>query len=281
MRNLTPDDITTLRSIVSVYKQYRQEFFQARIRPIGQMPDGVSFTGFQIECGPGHGYLLCFREFTANSHYTYALRDLQGHCLKATVLYSGLSESNRSASIQTDDDGMPSLTVTMKQPRSYMLIRLSGRRIGASTNMTFRQHPLHPGEQLEIRDFSPYVQEPASPTSLAADKWQLRDYTLLDGTPGRMLAVNALTKDTRHFSSHGMPPVIEIPSTWTDSTPSTLECPCWTGNPSFPALPVVLTLALDDERTFYQCGPGIWCSLWPHSGRNKTGKSLCSLKMRV
>ena len=26
-----------------------------------------------------------------------------------------------------------------------------------------------------------------------------------------MLAVNALTKDTRHFSSHGMPPVIEIP----------------------------------------------------------------------
>ena len=123
MRNLTPDDITTLRSIVSVYKQYRQEFFQARIRPIGQMPDGVSFTGFQIECGPGHGYLLCFREFTANSHYTYALRDLQGHCLKATVLYSGLSESNRSASIQTDDDGMPSLTVTMKQPRSYMLIQ--------------------------------------------------------------------------------------------------------------------------------------------------------------
>lgn len=123
MRNLTPEDIATLHSIVSVYKQYRKEFFQARIRPIGQMPDGVSFPGFQIECGPDHGYLLCFREYTVNPQYTYALRDLQGHRLKATVLYSGLSESDRSASIQINDDEMPSLTVTMKLPRSYMLIQ--------------------------------------------------------------------------------------------------------------------------------------------------------------
>ena len=145
--------------------------------------------------------------------------------------------------------------------------------------MTFRQHPLHPGEQLEIRDFSPYVQEPASPSSLAADKWQLRDYTLLDGTPGRMLAVNALTKDTRHFSSHGMPPVIEIPLNLDGLYSIYLGMPLLDWKPVLPGAPCGVDAALDGEP-FINVGPEYGVrhgAFW----KKQTGKSLCSLKMRV
>ena len=123
MRNLAPEDVETLRGIVSLYKQYREDFFQARIRPIGQMPDGVSFTGFQIQCGPGRGYLLCFREYTSRERYTYSLRDLDGRRIQARVLYSSAAESGQNAVTGTDDNGAPNLTLTLTQPRSYILIQ--------------------------------------------------------------------------------------------------------------------------------------------------------------
>lgn len=120
--------------------------------------------------------------------------------------------------------------------------------------MPFLQPPLHPGDQLEIRDFSPYVQEPSSPSSFAADTWQLRDYTLLDGTPGRMLAVNALTRDTSQFSSHGMPPVIEIPLNLDGLYSIYLGMPLLDWKPILPGAPCGVDAALDGEP-FINVGP--------------------------
>ena len=106
------------------------------------------------------------------------------------------------------------------------------------------QHPLHPEDPFEIRDFSPYLQEASG---LGAERWQLRDYTLLDGTPGRMLAVNALTRDTSQFSSQGMPPVIEIPLNLDGLYSIYLGMPLLDWKPILSGAPCGVDAALDGE----------------------------------
>ena len=69
-----------------------------------------------------------------------------------------------------------------------------------------------------------------------------------------MLAVNALTKDTRHFSSHGMPPVIEIPLNLDGLYSIYFGMPLLDWKPVLPGAPCGVDAALDGEP-FINVGP--------------------------
>jgi alpha-galactosidase len=79
MHNLETGDREKLGNIIRYYKSIRNDFTNADIYPIGEEPDGMGFTGFQVVSPKGGGYLLLFREAGRAAEYTYSLsRPLNG-----------------------------------------------------------------------------------------------------------------------------------------------------------------------------------------------------------
>jgi len=57
--------------IISSWKEEREAIYRGTILPIGEVPDGVSWTGFaSVADGQRGGYLLAFRELNAHSTWT-------------------------------------------------------------------------------------------------------------------------------------------------------------------------------------------------------------------
>ena len=73
MSNLTDKQIASLQKLISVYRDIRKDFFNAEIYPIGEQPDGCSYTGFQIVTGEKTGFLLLFRENDCIGKHLYGL----------------------------------------------------------------------------------------------------------------------------------------------------------------------------------------------------------------
>lgn len=123
MSNLWEEDIKVLKNIIQVYKKERQRIFSAEIFPIGDMPDGISFTGFQAVVNEKEGYLLLFRELTKVDTYVFKVNDLAGKKIKIENLYAS---GDGSCIIMTDcvtADG--DLEVQMEKPRTFLFARYS------------------------------------------------------------------------------------------------------------------------------------------------------------
>lgn len=88
MNNLSEENTQCLSDIIKVYKLYRKDIFLSEVLPIGDMPDGCSFTGFQAKLNDQSGYLLLFRERSKQADYTYKLNGLSGVELEYEYLYS-------------------------------------------------------------------------------------------------------------------------------------------------------------------------------------------------
>lgn len=85
MQKLDDEDKAKLKNIIKVYKKERNALSESFIQPIGNRPNGVTFTGFSAESENGSGYLLLFKEKTSKSSFSYDI-NLSGK--KLTVLYS-------------------------------------------------------------------------------------------------------------------------------------------------------------------------------------------------
>ena len=113
--HLSPDDRRELAECTAVYRKIRKDFFRADISPIGDMPDGVSFSGFQISCGP-YGYLLLFREASASPSYDFHIPGLSN-----PVFSHILSNADKGLSCFSYADGI--LHAKMEKPRSFVLLK--------------------------------------------------------------------------------------------------------------------------------------------------------------
>ena len=74
MSNLTDKQVASLQKLIAVYRKVRMDFFNAEIHPIGERPNGCSFTGFQIVTGEKSGYLLLFKENDPLKQFIYITR---------------------------------------------------------------------------------------------------------------------------------------------------------------------------------------------------------------
>lgn len=109
MQHLNDGQVERLSKIVSVWKNERDRLYEAEVEPIGSLPDGYAFTGFDAKLGGG-GYLILLRESG-----------------EARFSYSGISEVEVLASSggfeYTLSDG--ELSVGFEKPRSYAFLKYS------------------------------------------------------------------------------------------------------------------------------------------------------------
>lgn len=115
MTGLDEADAECLAGITEVYKPYASELFSSRVIPIGNAPNGMTFSGYFCR-GESQSHLLLFRESTRKDAFTFDLpMDLSGK--RAEKLY----ESARTEF----SFGESSVTVKFSEERSFVWIRLS------------------------------------------------------------------------------------------------------------------------------------------------------------
>jgi len=115
MSHLADEDVKLLADIVRIFKQHRERMAAGNVRPIGELPDGMSYTGFDIDCGDG-GYLLLFREFSQEKTHFYPT-DSAGREYK--ILYT-----NGGGTIEKADRG---ITVKLEKPASFLFAKYQKR----------------------------------------------------------------------------------------------------------------------------------------------------------
>ena len=111
MSSLPEEDAALLSRIVSVWRPLAAELAHADVTPLGEEPDGLSFTGLRAECGIC-SYLLLFRENGAEKEYTFRLPAAPG---KLSVLYAS---GGASASLCAEG-----VRFSAPEERSFVLLR--------------------------------------------------------------------------------------------------------------------------------------------------------------
>ena len=117
MSNLHDDYAETLAKISTVYKNYKQEIFASRVIPIGEMPNGMAFSGYACENKDAKVYnIILFREATNEDTYTFKLtKDISK--LNAEKIY-------QNSDIEYEING-DSITVKFGEQRSFIWLRFS------------------------------------------------------------------------------------------------------------------------------------------------------------
>lgn len=116
MTNLADEDAEVLSEISSVYKDYKAELFASRVVPIGNRPNGMTFSGY---CCVGEDkkstHLILFREAASEDTYTFKL--------PAYVENSKIEKIYESAPAEISING-DSATVNFSEQRSFAWVRI-------------------------------------------------------------------------------------------------------------------------------------------------------------
>jgi len=86
MSNLAEDDLETLGKIMKIHKSIKKDLAQLDVKPIGDEPYGINFTGFSALDENGKGYLLLFRDCTKNDSFTF--NNCLGEDTELELMYS-------------------------------------------------------------------------------------------------------------------------------------------------------------------------------------------------
>lgn len=99
-RLLTSQQRARVKALLGHYKSVRRELFAATVLPIGNRPDGASWTGFQwLDPQSRHTYVLVFRERgNTEERATLALHGVQAGQVSITDLQQGSSRMTTATS---------------------------------------------------------------------------------------------------------------------------------------------------------------------------------------
>ena len=111
MQNLTEEDSKALRRIISVYKSHREAMAELSVNPIGDVPNGIGWSGFQWK-GNEYGYLTIFRGITNEESHRFDLPMMGKLC---TVL-----SSNTDVDITPNEKG---INVSLGKKRGYVFLK--------------------------------------------------------------------------------------------------------------------------------------------------------------
>jgi alpha-galactosidase len=73
MSGLDSEQTDQLKNIISVYKNERYNILKGDVIPIGERPDGLSHTGFNIKSDCKHGYLILLKEKSTDNSFIYSV----------------------------------------------------------------------------------------------------------------------------------------------------------------------------------------------------------------
>lgn len=104
-----------LEGILAVYRKYRAAIWNSLVMPMGQSPDGQSFTGFQLAVGESEGFLLLLREAAPEDSCVIALpKPVAAETLEP--LYA----SAPGCELRLEGQAV---RISMPQPRSFLFVR--------------------------------------------------------------------------------------------------------------------------------------------------------------
>lgn len=74
LSNLSDEDAATFGRLSAIYSKHKAELFECRVVPIGDCPNGMSFSGYFCESNDGiSGHILLFREETIEREHIYGV----------------------------------------------------------------------------------------------------------------------------------------------------------------------------------------------------------------
>lgn len=113
--NLPEDYIASVSKLVKVWKRERSEWFAGKMMPVGDAPDGTSWTGFASVGGdPRRGYVLVFRELNDEPSWSSAM-PLFGKGLHRLTPLAGTGSAELV-------DGQ--MTVRIPKPLDYLWLKV-------------------------------------------------------------------------------------------------------------------------------------------------------------
>lgn len=116
LARVTPESRSAMKTAIALYKQHQAEIYSGCIVPIGDMPDGSSWTGFQSH-NPrtGSGYLIAYREDNSRGSYPF-----QTKYLTQPTRFESVTD-DAEAIVRSPADGL--LTVSLPSERTFRLYR--------------------------------------------------------------------------------------------------------------------------------------------------------------
>ena len=110
MQHLDDDQIDALAQIVKIWRGERDGLYRADVRPIGELPDGIAYTGFDA-VGEDGGWLVLLRESAKEDAYTFRFDGASR--AKVLAASDGFGFTLRGGEID----------VTFEKQRSYAFLR--------------------------------------------------------------------------------------------------------------------------------------------------------------
>ena len=105
-----------IKSLLRIYKKYRNDIYSGFVYPIGEKPDDQSWTGFQnhASASDDHGYLLVYRE-QGNKHPKQSIKI--NFCENERLLLTDLI-SNEERVVECNAEGEVSFTIN--EPADFL-----------------------------------------------------------------------------------------------------------------------------------------------------------------
>jgi alpha-galactosidase len=114
--HLPKEFVVSVSKLVAVWKQERERWYSGKMIPIGDVPDGRSWTGFaSVGAGAREGYILVFREWNEQAQTSIPLPMFAPGAHRLTPL-----AGTGTAALK---DGK--LTVTIPEARRYLWLKVS------------------------------------------------------------------------------------------------------------------------------------------------------------
>ncbi len=116
LARVTPESRQAMKSIISLYKQHQAAIYEGCIFPIGDMPDGASWTGFQSH-NPrtGSGYLIAYREDNPDPSHVFHPK-----FLTQPVRFESVTDDTPALTYDPSENG---LLISLPAQRTFRLYR--------------------------------------------------------------------------------------------------------------------------------------------------------------
>lgn len=107
-----------LKPLIALYKQHRAAIYEGHILPLGEMPDGTAWTGFQShDPKTGCGYLIAYREDNPEESHKFGPKFLTG-----PTHFESITDEAPALTCERPWDG---IEISLPNERSFRLYRYS------------------------------------------------------------------------------------------------------------------------------------------------------------
>jgi len=109
-----------LKPLIAKYKEHRSAIYAGHIFPLGEIPDGMAWTGFQShDPKTNSGYLIVYREDNPEPSYRFHPK-----FLTQPTRFESVSDDSPAFTCERPEEG---IDVTLAERRTYRLYRYSSR----------------------------------------------------------------------------------------------------------------------------------------------------------